>query len=215
MREQSVLHPNALIRRVSSPQNKDSKMNLFTRKMLLLLGVMFFIGLGTAEAKKKKQRESVGERSEQVVSSEVNKLIEYGKELLGRRYRSRGPGGIILDCSGFVNYVFSRLDIKLPRSSSAMSGVTRRVAQSDIRPGDLLYFAGRSAGSGRVGHVGMVISVDGDDISMIHSSTSRGVIIEKYNRSAYFSRRYLGAGRVEALSHVIGNDGSDSSEGEN
>lgn len=187
-------------------------MNLFPRKMLLLLGAMFLIGLGTTEAQQKKQRESVGEKAEQAVSSEVSKLIEYGKELLGRRYRSRGPGGITLDCSGFVNYVFSRLDINLPRSSSAMSGFTKRVAQDDIRPGDLLYFTGRSAGSRRVGHVGMVISVDGDDVSMIHSSTSRGVIIEKYNRSAYFSRRYLGAGRVEALSRLISNSTAEATE---
>ncbi len=177
-------------------------MNLITRRMLFLLTAFLFVGVGSIDAKQKKQEQSDGNTT-QVVSAEVNKLIEYGRELLGRRYRSRGPGGITLDCSGFVSYVFSRLDIKLPRSSSGMSSFTQRVDKKDIRPGDLLYFTGRSARSGRVGHVGMVVDVDGEDITMIHSSTSRGVIVEKYNKSAYFSRRYLGAGRVEALSQLI------------
>lgn len=172
------------------------------RRMLFLLIALLFVGVGTTEAKKKKRVERTDDRIEQFASSEVSKLIDYGKELLGRRYRSRGPGGITLDCSGFVSYVFSRLNISLPRTSSGMSQATQRVPKSDVRVGDLLFFNGRRVGGG-VGHVGMVVDVDGDDVTMIHSSTSRGVIIEKYNKSAYFAKRFVGAGRVPALKKAL------------
>lgn len=170
--------------------------------MLFLLIALLFVGVGNTEAKKKKQVERTDDRIELFASSEVSKLIDYGKELLGRRYRSRGPGGITLDCSGFVSYVFSRLNISLPRTSSGMSQATQRVPKSDVRVGDLLFFNGRRVGGG-VGHVGMVVDVDGDDVTMIHSSTSRGVIIEKYNKSAYFAKRFVGAGRVPALKKAL------------
>lgn len=178
-------------------------MMLMIRRLCLLVVALMMLGINYAEARRKKTKTSNTEIQAKETSypEEVAQLIDYGKELLGRRYRSRGPGGVTLDCSGFVSYVFSKLNISLPRSSSAMSGFTQPISQSDIRPGDLLYYRGR--GRRGVGHVAMVIDVDGDDIKMIHSSTSRGVVIEPYKGSAYFARRYVGAGRVTALEALL------------
>lgn len=184
-------------------------MNLFTKKVLLL-ATLLFIGVGTLEAKKKNERKAEIPRETVSSSSQISKLIDYGKELLGRRYRSRGPGGVTLDCSGFVGYVFSKLDIKLPRTSRDMAGFTQSVSKQDVRPGDLLYFRGR--GGRGVGHVAMVVDVQGSDIMMMHSSSSRGIIIEKYNSSAYFTKRYVGAGRVTALSKLIEKDGAEEAQ---
>lgn len=177
-------------------------MSLLTRKLFVLLGFLLFVGLGTTQAQQNKQSSKKEQVKEQSFSAEVEKLIDYGKELLGKRYRSRGPGGVMLDCSGFVGYVFSRLNIKLPRCSRDMASYTKSIKKKDVRPGDLLYFSGRAIRGG-VGHVGMVVDVDGDDVTMIHSSTSRGVVIEKYNRSTYFARRFLGAGRVADLEKLV------------
>lgn len=177
-------------------------MKQFTLRLFLPLLATLFVGLSPLMAEEKKQKAPTEDKTEQGLSEEVSKLIKYGKELLGRRYRSRGPGGVMLDCSGFVGYVFSKLNIALPRCSRDMARTTRRIDKSKVRPGDLLYFAGRALRGG-VGHVGMVIDVKGEDITMIHSSTSRGVVVERYNRSAYFARRFLSAGRVEALEQLI------------
>lgn len=177
-------------------------MRLLTQKLFVLLAVLLFVGLGTVEAQQKKQHNKKEQTKENSFSEEIEKLIDSGKELLGRRYRSRGPGGVMLDCSGFVGYVFSRLNIKLPRCSRDMANYTKSIKKKDVRPGDLLYFSGRRAGR-TVGHVGMVVDVDGDDVTMIHSSTSRGIVIEKYNRSKYFAKRYLGAGRVADLEQLL------------
>lgn len=168
---------------------------------VLLLIALFAFGSYSAEARQYKRKKSSPSLSETVLQPEVQKLIDYGKELLGRRYRSHA-GGFTLDCSGFVNYAFSKLDIKLPRSSSSISSATQSIAKSDVRPGDLLFFKGRNAGSSRVGHVALVLDVEGDNITMIHSSSSKGVVIEPYN-TPYFAKRYVGAGRVSDLAQVI------------
>ena len=151
---------------------------------VLLLIALFAFGSYSAEARQYKRKKSSPTLSETVLQPEVQKLIDYGKELLGRRYRSHA-GGFTLDCSGFVNYAFSKLDIK-----------------RDVRPGDLLFFKGRNAGSSRVGHVALVLDVEGDNITMIHSSSSKGVVIEPYN-TPYFAKRYVGAGRVSDLAQMI------------
>lgn len=131
----------------------------------------------------------------------VSSMIEIGKRFLGKPYRYKASKKWVMDCSGFVGYIFSCFDIKLPRSSAGISSYS--VSVKNPQPGDLLFFKGRNARSGRVGHVAMVVSVDGKDITMMHSSCQKGIVIEKMNRSAYFSRRYVGAGRIPELHTML------------
>ena len=67
--------------------------------------------------------------------------------------------------------------------------------RGDLRPGDLVFFNGRSVNK-RIGHVGIVTEVDstGDGFRFIHASTSQGVCVSKSD-DAYYSRRYMGACR--------------------
>ena len=48
----------------------------------------------------------------------------------------------------------------------------------------------------------LVLDVEGDNIMMFHSSSSKGVVIEPYN-TPYFAKRYVGAGRVSDLAQMI------------
>ena len=54
-----------------------------------------------------------------------------------------------------------------------------------------------------MGHVALVIEVEGESITMMHSTNSRGVIIEKLETSPYFSSRFLFAGRIPQLRSTI------------
>jgi cell wall-associated NlpC family hydrolase len=89
---------------------------------------------------------------------------------VGTRYRYGGttPGGGF-DCSGFVQYVFARNGVKLPRTSweQARSGraVPRGVAS--LKPGDLMLFASRG---GRVDHVAVYVG----DHRILHSTAGVG-----------------------------------------
>lgn len=133
----------------------------------------------------------------------VADLIDTGKELLGKPYGYRGNLPWRMDCSGFVSYVYSQYGITVPRGSATQANYVKRIKREEVLPGDLLFFTGRNRGSGRVGHVAMVIDVVDGDLVMMHSTNSRGIIIERLGRSAYFSSRYLSAGRVPEMNKLI------------
>ena len=64
-------------------------------------------------------------------------------------YGAAGPNSF--DCSGFVQYVYGRLGVSIPRTSAAQAAAARAVSKSDRQLGDLIIF--RTGGS--VSHVGI------------------------------------------------------------
>jgi cell wall-associated NlpC family hydrolase len=64
-------------------------------------------------------------------------------------YGGTTPHGF--DCSGFTGYVYRQLGVHLPRTANQQMGATRRIARSQARPGDLVFFVS----GGRAYHVGI------------------------------------------------------------
>ena len=125
----------------------------------------------------------------------VDQVINYAYRFRGTPYRygAMSPRGF--DCSGFTSYVFKRFGIELDRSSRGQIFDGVRVKKSELQPGDLVFFQGRS-GRGGVGHVGIVTRVNEDNtFHFIHSACSSGVT-ESKNTESYSNRRYVGACRV-------------------
>ncbi len=127
----------------------------------------------------------------------VDHMLEFGRQYLGRPYKFRNPRGEIMDCSNFVRYLYSMEGLTIPRTASQQAAFTTKIPLSEVQKGDLLFFKGRSLASSRVGHVGMVIEVNGDQVKMIHSS-NRGVVIDDISM-AYYKKRFIQAGRVAEL----------------
>lgn len=75
------------------------------------------------------------------------------------------------DCSGFVQYVYARNGIRLPRVSRDQARAGRRVPPdlSVLHDGDLLFFAGAD---GVIDHVAIYVG----DRTILHSSSSRGAV---------------------------------------
>lgn len=136
---------------------------------------------------------------EQLEQNSRNNLIDqvisyaYGFRGTPYRYGAMSPRGF--DCSGFTSYVFKRFGIELDRSSRGQIFDGVRVKKSELQPGDLVFFQGRS-GRGGVGHVGIVTKVNEDNtFHFIHSACRTGVT-ESKNTETYYNRRYVGACRV-------------------
>lgn len=129
-------------------------------------------------------------------------VIRHGEKLLGRRYRTRGVAPWPLDCSGYVSYIYSLVGVSIPRSSAALSTFTQRI--KDPQPGDLVFFRGRNARSRRVGHVALVVDNQNGDLTIMHSTNSRGIIKHRLSSNAYFRSRYLFAGRIPSLTALSG-----------
>lgn len=117
-------------------------------------------------------------------------VVFIAKKQLGVPYLWAGSSPEGFDCSGFTSYVFQQKGIELPRRSSDQFELSKHIKQKDAKPGDLVFF---NSGSG-VSHVGIVISKKGEPLEMIHSSSSKGIIITDVANSTYWQQRIHGFG---------------------
>lgn len=127
----------------------------------------------------------------------IDSIITFGKTYLHTRYRygSSKDGISGFDCSGFTSFVYSRFGYQLTHSSGAQAKQFPNIKKKDIKPGDLVFYAGRGR-RGSIGHVGLVTEVHEDgQFSFIHATNGLGVTISKSDE-AYYSRRYRTAARV-------------------
>ncbi|MGL5318385.1 MAG: C40 family peptidase [Bacteroidales bacterium] len=126
-----------------------------------------------------------------------NDLLDRATTLLGVPYRWGGTTKRAFDCSGFTSYVFKQFGITLPRTSRDQARNGEKVAQTDVRPGDLIFFNGRrGVGSKSIGHVGIVLSNDGKgEVKFIHSANG-GVQISNLKKDVYYKKRFVSATRI-------------------
>ena len=122
-----------------------------------------------------------------VRSSRMSSMIRYAESYMGTPYVWGGTTPEGFDCSGFTQHVYDHLVIRLARTSQEQYMEGMPVAESDLKPGDLVFFSTYTYGAS---HVGIYIG----NGRMIDSEAS-GVNIDNMTNS-YWSQRYLGARRV-------------------
>ena len=128
------------------------------------------------------------------ISDKRTYLTEISKVYLGTPYKYGGTSKAEgFDCSGFSCEIMKEVGVELPRTSSEQGKVAEKINLKDAKKGDLLFF-GRN--NNNIHHVGIVISDENEPLTMIHASTSSGVIITNLETSEYWSKRLLYAGRV-------------------
>jgi peptidoglycan DL-endopeptidase CwlO len=73
------------------------------------------------------------------VSGNVAAVVRYAYAQLGKPYQwgATGPGAF--DCSGLTMMAWAQAGVSLPHSSGAQIGIGRRVTQSELQPGDLIF----------------------------------------------------------------------------
>lgn len=90
----------------------------------------------------------------------------YAQKFIGNKY---SYGGTSLtngtDCSGFVQSVYSKYGISLPRTSGSQAGSGKSVSLDDVAPGDIIYYSS----GGKVNHVAIYIG----DGKVVHASNRR------------------------------------------
>ena len=74
----------------------------------------------------------------QVVSS----AIGYAREQLGKPYLWGGTGPDAFDCSGLMMMAYRAAGISIPRTSQEQWAWGPKIQASQVRPGDLVFFAG-------------------------------------------------------------------------
>lgn len=109
-------------------------------------------------------------------------IVEYAKQYLGASYKYGGTSPDGFDCSGLTSHVLGEFDIPINRSSRDQAKQGKSIKLKEAKPGDLIFFSQ----SGRIFHVAMVASNHGGNVKMIHSTSSRGVVLDNLNQSKYW-----------------------------
>lgn len=126
----------------------------------------------------------------------IDSLIAFGKTYLGLPYRTTTRAPWPLDCSGYVSMLYGNYGVSLPHSSGGIAQKTKTISLREAQPGDLLFFKGRDRHKNRVGHVALIIEVHDDYVLMMHSTNSKGIIIEQYPDTYYYVQRFVKVGRL-------------------
>lgn len=126
----------------------------------------------------------------------IDDMLNYARRFMGVRYVRGGRSPKGFDCSGFTSYVYSQFGYQLSPSSSTQYTQGKKISRDEVQPGDLLFFTGRAARSGRVGHVAIAVDADpvSGEITFIHAART-GIKIDKIT-APYYASRFLGARRV-------------------
>lgn len=127
-------------------------------------------------------------------SSLRSSITRYAKKYKGVKYKYAGKDPKGFDCSGFTSYVLNKFDVRVSPSSRAQAQTGRKIPFSKARAGDLVFFS--KNGRGSVSHVALVVSNQREGLVVIHSTTSRGVMVQNITQSSYWKPKMLFARNV-------------------
>ncbi|ARS38729.1 hydrolase [Sphingobacteriaceae bacterium GW460-11-11-14-LB5] len=125
-------------------------------------------------------------------ANQSESLIEFAKSMLGipYRYATSNPK-VGFDCSGFVSYVFSNFGFKVPRSSREFSYAGKETSLENAKVGDVLIFTGSNSRIRRIGHVGIVYSIDENGIKFIHASSGKAHQVTITDLDGHYKARFM------------------------
>jgi len=136
-----------------------------------------------------KKRDSL---TQSAIDYNKENMLKNAKKHLGEDYVWGGtiPGGF--DCSGYMQYIYKKEGVSIPRTAYQQSKVGKEVSRFELKKGDLLFFLTDKSRNIPVTHVGMYL---GDD-KFIHAASKRkGIIISSFSKSRY-SRLFVKATRI-------------------
>jgi cell wall-associated NlpC family hydrolase len=130
-----------------------------------------------------------------LTTAKKSELISLAENFLGTPYKfASGPyeSTHTFDCSSFVQYVYARIGVNLPRSTRTQAQVGQTVEVNQLQPGDLMFFytPGRYASNRIVGHVGIYAG----NGKIVQTYGKPGVTVNDFN--PYWRGRFLFAKRV-------------------
>ncbi len=122
--------------------------------------------------------------------SGITPLVNYALSLKGKPYRygkeSPQEG---FDCSGFIQHVYGRHGVLLPRTTREMAYSLPPVATSNLYPGDLVFF---NTNGYRFSHVGLYVNND----TFIHAPSRRtGKVVVSSLNNQYWKSHFTGVRR--------------------
>jgi len=128
----------------------------------------------------------------QITDDDRKKLLDYAKFFKGGKYIWGGTTPKGFDCSGYVQYLYKKHGINLPRTAWSQSKKGLAVSKENLQKGDLLFFLTDKKRGIPVTHVGIYLG-NGE---FIHAaSRKKGIIISPITHGSY-AETFVSARRV-------------------
>ena len=127
------------------------------------------------------------------IEKTLNNIEWKAKSFLGTPYVWGATGPNKFDCSGFTQWVYRDVGIKIPRVSRDQARVGEYVRYENLRRGDMVFFDTKKHRQGKVTHVGIYLG-NGDFIHA--SSAGKKVVIYNFNKKEFYKKRFLWGRRV-------------------
>ena len=137
------------------------------------------------------QEESVLSNSNKTEQRDI--IISYAKGYIGVPYLYGGNSKKGFDCSGFTQYIMRRHGYNLPRTAQSQGDTYSKIKAGQAMKGDLVFFGSSKK---NISHVGIVSSEKGSSISMIHASSSKGIMISNIENNSYWTPKIQYYARV-------------------
>jgi cell wall-associated NlpC family hydrolase len=149
----------------------------------------------TLRATPRGSRHTPAARVPRATSASAARVLATASRYLGTPYRYGGATPATgFDCSGFVQYVFGRNGVDLPRTSrqQAAAGYALAARVDSLKPGDLMLFSSKGL---RIDHVAVYVGNN----RMLHSSAGAGKVV--YDdlttpRGKWYLKRHVASRRV-------------------
>jgi len=117
-------------------------------------------------------------------------LYKFINEWYGVPYKYAGKDKAGIDCSGLTSTLYLKVYKKtISSSTKALVGEVKKISESDLKEGDLVFF---NTDGKSVSHVGVYLQ----NHKFVHASTKKGVMISDMNEP-YFKKTYVSSGRVK------------------
>ncbi len=125
-------------------------------------------------------------------NTDRKKLLEDAKYFKGGKYVWGGTTPKGFDCSGYVQYLYKKHNVNLPRTAWAQSKRGEEVNINNLQKGDLLFFLTDKKRGIPVTHVGIYLG----NGKFIHAaSKKKGIIISPVHHG-YYAKKFVSARRV-------------------
>ncbi len=120
------------------------------------------------------------------------KLLEDAKYYKGGKYVWGGTTPQGFDCSGYVQYLYKKHNITLPRTAYSQSKIGQNVQLDNLKKGDLLFFLTDRSRGIPITHVGIYIG----DGNFIHAASKKlGIMVSSITHGSY-RKNFVVAKRV-------------------
>ena len=147
---------------------------------LLALAACSSVPPGQFEAGSRDQRSTA-------VGSTGQKVAHVALQQVGTPYRYGGATPQGFDCSGLVQYAYSRAGKRLPRTTGQLWTQLQPVASQELQAGDVLFFRIE----GKVAHVGLYLG----DSRFVHAPSSGRTVTVTTLDAPFYAASLIRAGR--------------------